>query len=217
MNDFTFREGTRPVKGGSIKSLEVLYKDEVLALFTEGNTKGDLQTAADAYVETYGYLAEWRYQCFLQGKIISWDDSMKVNTSATLPDGVTENPEGFGKLDLITPSGQRRPAKVVRCEPQGEGMKIVIEQQMSEAYEPQISRLLELLDHPEALVTDGSQFLDFICQFEYPTMAAAHQRLVELLLEENLHVPITPDMTLVEAAKAIAEFHPNWPKLNLHH
>lgn len=55
-----------------IPAVLVTYKNLGIALFTGEN----LDERADAYLKTYGYLAEWYYQISLGNK--SWHESMYV-------------------------------------------------------------------------------------------------------------------------------------------
>lgn len=77
--DFTFINSTRArqQKDGTVEEYPVLlvaYKGEALAIFSGEN----LRERAEAYIKTYGYLAEWRRR-ILTGEGTSWDDSLFVN------------------------------------------------------------------------------------------------------------------------------------------
>lgn len=84
-------------------------------------------------------------------------------------------------------------------------------QEGTDAFEPQIAKLLEILGHPEALVTDNSQFLDFICMFEYETLSAAQVRLNTLLKEGGVTINIDVRDTLLKACRRITAYQPGWP------
>lgn len=87
-----------------------------------------------------------------------------------------------------------------------------IEQDGVDAFEPQITRLLELLGQPEALVTDLSQFSDFICMFDFPNRETAQAELDRLMSEGNVPVKIKFHWTFIEACREILKVNPNWPK-----
>lgn len=79
------------------------------------------------------------------------------------------------------------------------------------AFERQTEKLLEILGHPEAFVTDLSQFLDFLSPFEYVTLAAAQARLDEILTAAGVTVHIDASDTFLEACRKIVADQPNWP------
>jgi len=65
-------------KLGNVSRKALLYKGECIAIF-EGE---DLETRVLEYVATYGYLAEWVYQKYIQGKYVNWSGDMFVDVNA---------------------------------------------------------------------------------------------------------------------------------------
>jgi hypothetical protein len=95
----------------------------------------------------------------------------------------------------------------------GMDKKIIITQDTTEFFEKQIDKLLEILGHPEALVTDLSTGLDFLCQFEYPTLEDAQMEFSTRLSEHGLDPSeLKVELTLVEICRKILLQNPNWPK-----
>ena len=88
---------------------------------------------------------------------------------------------------------------------------IKVDQEGVDAFGPQINRLLDILGHPEALVTDLSQFLDFISIFEFPTREKTQNELDRLMRDADVPVKIQIDWTLVKACQEILKANPNWP------
>lgn len=85
-------------KLGNVSRKTLLYKGEGIAIF-EGE---DLETRALEYVATYGYLAEWVYQKYVQGKYVNWSDDMFIDVNA-LPKwaGDYQLPSWIGRRKLI--------------------------------------------------------------------------------------------------------------------
>lgn len=93
---------------------------------------------------------------------------------------------------------------------------IIIEQDGIDAFEKQVNKLLEILDHPEALVTDLSDFGDFImCYHENPfrvgTKEERQQELDALLIPAGITTKIDVFDTFVVAIRKILADNPNWP------
>ncbi len=90
---------------------------------------------------------------------------------------------------------------------------ILITQDSVEFFELQIAELLLILGHPEALVTDHSTGLDFLSQFEYPTLEAAQEELEKRLFEHGTYsMGVKVNLTLVEICRILLAQNPNWPK-----
>lgn len=92
-NDFSIKQDSRRVEGGQEYLKRVFYKDTCIANFVlefvpheKGIKKGkkpityDLPMTPQQYVQTYGYMAEWRRQ-WLLGNKIEWNDSLMVNVN----------------------------------------------------------------------------------------------------------------------------------------
>lgn len=92
-------------------------------------------------------------------------------------------------------------------------MNLIIEQDAVDQLKPQVNKLLEMLgyDHRSCLVTDLSTFLDFLCQFKYPTLEDANEALRSVLIAQQIHVEIKAWETIANAAVRILTAHPNWP------
>jgi len=88
---------------------------------------------------------------------------------------------------------------------------IKVEQEDVDAFGPQITRLLRILGNPEALVTDLSQFLDFISILEFPTREKTQNELDRLMKDADVPIRIQIDWTLVKACQEILKANPNWP------
>jgi hypothetical protein len=82
-------------------------------------------------------------------------------------------------------------------------------QDLVQKHRSMINKLLAELGHPEALVTDESTFLDFLSQFEFPTLSSATAKLQILL--PNIPEFITyssrieADWRLVEACELLEQ------------
>jgi hypothetical protein len=88
--DFQIKQDSRRVEGGQEYLKRVFYKDACIANFVlefipneKGIKKGkkpityDLPMTPQQYIQTYGYMAEWRRQ-WLLGNKIEWNDSLLV-------------------------------------------------------------------------------------------------------------------------------------------
>lgn len=71
-----------------------------------------------------------------------------------------------------------------------------------EKYAPEIERLLRMLGHPEALVTDESGFLDFLSVLEFGALSKAQDELDRLTAHAGLPF-FDVDSTLLQAAKTL--------------
>jgi hypothetical protein len=81
---------------------------------------------------------------------------------------------------------------------------VQIEQDGVDQFPKEIAFFLRILDHPEALVTDLSTFLDFLCQFEYPTLQEAQSELDRRLQENGVSAKFNVEWTLLEACRVLA-------------
>lgn len=78
---------------------------------------------------------------------------------------------------------------------------------------PYIEKLLITLGHPDALVTDASTFLDFMCMVEYPTRDSAQQELDNLFDGTGFSFGVGTTLALAaEAMKQHAAFE-RWAQL----
>jgi hypothetical protein len=81
----------------------------------------------------------------------------------------------------------------------GPGIRLMPQDKVTE-YHEEVARILEALEHPEALVTDASTFLDFI-EMDVPHPQWAVDEWMKPLRLEG----ITPATKLWEAAKLLRE------------
>jgi hypothetical protein len=83
-------------------------------------------------------------------------------------------------------------------------------------FEKQIKKLLEMLGHPEALVSDESTFLDFLDHFTYPTLDSAQTKLTKLLRDNHVEIYIDVRSTLRSACQQIYLSDKDWPSRKVH-
>lgn len=79
-DNFACIEGAKyDKKLGALMRIELHYKGELIAVFESADEY--LPSKVLNYIETYGYLAEWTYQKYVQGRYVNWSDDMKIDTS----------------------------------------------------------------------------------------------------------------------------------------
>lgn len=91
------------------------------------------------------------------------------------------------------------PGTKITCAPQDE----------VEQLQPQLDALLEILGHPEALVTDWSTFADFLCFGQ--TQEEAQDELCRRLTAAGIWTEVNVEDTLVHACRVIKRNDPHWP------
>lgn len=97
--NFTVTRSVRKDKKlGDIPRSTVHFKGEALAVFEGDNQDEQIQS----YIQTYGYLAAWTRQRYIQGKYVNWTDDLFVDVNA-LPKwaGDYQLPSWIGRRKLI--------------------------------------------------------------------------------------------------------------------
>lgn len=92
--EVSVQKGTEKVKESRV-AIEVQYKGETLALFVHDGVSDVkyLEQEAFDYLETYGYLAEWRYLSIVAGRTISWHDNLRTPMGKTAPENKFNTPQ----------------------------------------------------------------------------------------------------------------------------
>lgn len=95
-------------------------------------------------------------------------------------------------------------------------MKVFVEQESIDQFEPQVNRLLEILGHPEALVTDLSDFGDFVTAIKANPLrlGTKQERQAEfdaLLSAGGVTTKIDVFDTFIVGIRKILAENPNWP------